>query len=227
MSLRTASKKVFWTGVVLAVGLTGTLSEARAQKKASQTTSTPAPAKPPAVATKATTAPPQNAGKTGGPQKSSGTSGSGVASNPRPPYKPPPVYPHYDPTKTVRPPTPSRDPIPYQPRPGEQAKSLPGGGQEFHDSKTDRTVKTNARGEVHQIEAPRGLAGGKIVINRAPGGGRIVETGRPGARVVSFGPHRGFVERTVRPGYVSRTYVVSGRSFAHMYGVDPDFETTS
>jgi hypothetical protein len=44
-----------------------------------------------------------------------------------------------------------------------------------------------------------------------------VETSRPGARVVSYGPHRGFVERQVRPGYISRTYVVGGRTYAHMY----------
>jgi len=56
-----------------------------------------------------------------------------------------------------------------------------------------------------------------MVINRGPGGRRMVETGRPGARVVSYGPHRGFVERTVRPGYISRTYVVGGRSYARVY----------
>jgi hypothetical protein len=56
-----------------------------------------------------------------------------------------------------------------------------------------------------------------MVINRGPGGARVVETGRLGARVVSYGPHRGFVERTVRPGYISRTYVVGGRSYAHVY----------
>jgi hypothetical protein len=64
------------------------------------------------------------------------------------------------------------------------------------------------------------LAGGnKMVVNRGPGGARLVETGRPGARVVSYGPHRGFVERGVagRPGYISRTYVVGGRSYAHVY----------
>jgi hypothetical protein len=63
------------------------------------------------------------------------------------------------------------------------------------------------------------LAGGKMVINRGPRGGRVVETGRPGARVVSYGAHRGFVERGVtgRPGYISRTYVVGGRSYAHVY----------
>jgi hypothetical protein len=37
--------------------------------------------------------------------------------------------------------------------------------------------------------------------------------------VVSYGPHRGFVERGVtgRSGYISRTYVVGGRSYAHVY----------
>ena len=44
-----------------------------------------------------------------------------------------------------------------------------------------------------------------------------METGRPGARVVSYGPRRGFVERPLRQGYISRTYVVGGRSYAHVY----------
>ena len=82
------------------------------------------------------------------------------------------------------------------------------------------TVTTNSRGEVHRIEAPRGMAGGRMVVNRGPRGGRVVETGRPGARVVSYGARRGFVERGIpgRPGYISRTYVVGGRSYARVYG---------
>jgi len=110
-------------------------------------------------------------------------------------------------------------PAHYASRPGDQPKSLPGGRTEFHNA-NGQTVTTNARGEVHRIEAPRGLAGGnRMVVNRGPGGARLVETGRPGARVVSYGPHRGFVERTIagRPGYISRTYVVGGRSYAHVY----------
>jgi len=79
-------------------------------------------------------------------------------------------------------------------------------------------VTTNAHGQVQRIEAPRGLAGGnKIVINRSVNGSRMVQTGRPGARVVSFGPGRGFVERPLRSGYISRTYVVGGHSYAHVY----------
>lgn len=42
-------------------------------------------------------------------------------------------------------------------------------------------------------------------------------TGRLGDRVVSWGPHRGFVERPLRPGYISRTYVYGGHSYAHVY----------
>jgi hypothetical protein len=99
------------------------------------------------------------------------------------------------------------------------AKPLPNGYKEYREP-SGRVLTTNARGEVQRIEAPRGLAGGnKIVVNRGPGGARLVETGHPGARVVSYGPHRGFVERGVagRPGYISRTYVVGGRSYAHVY----------
>ena len=110
-------------------------------------------------------------------------------------------------------------PAHYASRPGDQPKALPGGRTEFHNA-NGQTVTTNARGEVHRIEVPRGLAGGnKMVVNRGPGGARLVETGRPGARVVSYGPHRGFVERGVtgRPGYISRTYVGGGRSYAHVY----------
>ena len=59
----------------------------------------------------------------------------------------------------------------------------------------------------------------KMVVNRGPGGARLVETRSPGGRVVSYGPHTGFVERSVagRNGYISRTHVVGGRSFAHVY----------
>jgi len=56
-----------------------------------------------------------------------------------------------------------------------------------------------------------------MTIDRGPRGERMVVNGRPGARVVSYGPHRGFVERAGRPGYISRTYVVGGRSYAHVY----------
>ena len=108
-------------------------------------------------------------------------------------------------------------PTNYVSRPGDQAKVLPGGRTEFRNP-NGRAVTTNARGEVQRIEAPRGLAGGnKMVINRGPGGARVVETGRPGARVVSYGSGRGFVERPLRPGYISRTYVVGGRSYANVY----------
>jgi hypothetical protein len=109
-------------------------------------------------------------------------------------------------------------PAPYVSRPGDhQARALTGGRTEFRNA-NGQTVTTNARGEVQRIEAPRGLSGGnKMVINRGPGGGRIVETGHPGARVVNYGPNRGFVERPLRQGYISRTYVAGGRSYARVY----------
>ncbi len=75
---------------------------------------------------------------------------------------------------------------------------------------------TNSHGQVSHIEMAR-PGGGRMVVNRAPGGVRVVESGRMGARVVSYGPRGGFVERTVRPGYISRTYVYGGRSYVHVY----------
>jgi hypothetical protein len=67
-----------------------------------------------------------------------------------------------------------------------------------------------------RIETPSGFAH-RMVISRAPHGGRVVVTGHFGARVVSYGPHRGFVEHPLRPGYISRTYVIGGRSYAYVY----------
>jgi hypothetical protein len=71
---------------------------------------------------------------------------------------------------------------------------------------------------VQKIEVRRGIAG-TIAINRGARGEKMVVTGGRGARVVSYGPHRGFVERTIagRPGYISRTNVVGGRSYARVY----------
>jgi len=107
---------------------------------------------------------------------------------------------------------------PYLGRPGEQARDLGGGRKEFRNPATHQTVVTGADGKIQRIEAPCGLAGtNKMVINHGPSGGRVVETGTPGARVVSYGPHQGFVERRLRPGYMSRTYVRGGHPYAHVY----------
>lgn len=103
----------------------------------------------------------------------------------------------------------------YQPTPRDQAKALPGGYKEY--SQPGHTVRTDSTGQVRHIEAQQGIAGPKMVINRTPGSGREVISGRPGSRVVSWGPNRGFVERPVRPGYISRTYVYGGRSSVAVY----------
>jgi hypothetical protein len=54
---------------------------------------------------------------------------------------------------------------------------------------------------------------------RGPHGERQIVAGRPGARVVSYGPHRGFVEREIpgRRGYIARTYVAGSRQYVHVY----------
>jgi hypothetical protein len=66
------------------------------------------------------------------------------------------------------------------------------------------------------VQANRG-PDGRIEINRGARGERMVETRRQGVRVVSYGPRNGFVERSVRPGYVSRTYIRGGLSSVHVY----------
>ncbi len=57
-------------------------------------------------------------------------------------------------------------------------------------------------------------------IIHAPRGGRTIVTVHNNVRVVSFGANRGYVQRTFTRGnsrYLQRTYVVNGRSYAHVY----------
>ena len=219
MKLRRTVESIFCAGAVLAAAFAWMPGEARAdQKKTSTaTTQTAAPAKPaPAPARQAQPATARPVQPTTARPVQPATARPGQPTTARP-GQPGAARPPVGPGGAVGP-KPRNEPIRYQSHAGEQATPLRNGGQEFHNPQTGRTVRTDARGQVTHIEAPRGLAGGsKMVINRGPGGRRMVETGRPGARVVSYGPHRGFVERTGRPGYISRTYFVGGRSYAHVY----------
>jgi len=61
-------------------------------------------------------------------------------------------------------------------------------------------------------------------IHRGPGGLRVVDHVRPRvgggyARTYAFGPHHGFTEHPMgnRPGYMQRTYMVHGHSYAVVY----------
>lgn len=121
--------------------------------------------------------------------------------------------------KTADPPKPTdKNRSQYKDAPQDIRKPLGRGGNEIQRA-DGKKVFTNSKNEVTRIESPHGLDGDKMVINRGARGGRFVETGRPGARVVSYGPHHGFVERPIagRPGYISRTYVRDGRPNAHVY----------
>ena len=75
---------------------------------------------------------------------------------------------------------------------------------------------TDSKGVPRRIEVQSGIAS-RTVISRAPRGERQVVTGHIGNRVVSYGAHRGFIERPIRQGYISRTYVWGGHSYAHVY----------
>jgi len=92
---------------------------------------------------------------------------------------------------------------------------LPGGRTEFRDA-NGRTVRTNSRGQVTRMQVNRG-GDDRIRINRGTRGERMVESRRNGVRVVSYGPRNGFVERSVRPGYVSRTYIRGGQPYVNVY----------
>lgn len=186
------------------------------QKKSSSSSSAPAPAARPAAAPQHPASgqsgqrPAQPGNTTGGANRNTGTTNSGVKRSVT--------------TSSVTPSAPGpakRSPNvngPYQPPKSYQAKSLNGGGTEYHNPTTNTTVTTNSHGNVTKIEAPSGIAG-KTTISHAPGGGKQVVTGKPGSQVVSWGAKRGFVERPIagRPGYISRTYVYGGRSYAVVY----------
>jgi hypothetical protein len=123
----------------------------------------------------------------------------------------------------------------YNPRPGVQTTNHPDGTRTHIDSQTHTTVRTDASGRVTGIERP-GIAAtnirqdgraGHIVHSRADGSTMVVDRGlhgersvevvrRDGVRVVSVG-RQGFVERPIRAGYVSRTYVAGGRTEVRVY----------
>ena len=96
-----------------------------------------------------------------------------------------------------------------------KATSLPKGGTEYHDAQSNRTIRTDPAGHVTHITAQHGVAG-SMTINHSSYG-RVVETGHPGNRVVNYGPHHGYVERPLRHGYYSRTYVYGNRRYAVVY----------
>ena len=120
-------------------------------------------------------------------------------------------------------------------KPGETSRPLPGGGLSHHDGRTNTTVNTGADHRVQSVEKPGLKAsnfrpdgraghiertradGSRVVLNRGARGDRRAELVRPdGSRVVAHG-RMGFVERPIRPGYVSRTYVVGGRTTVFVY----------
>ena len=184
---------------VFAITAMGNAAATQPQKKPATTQSTPPP-KP--ATSKPTTAQPSVQRRTGS-QPSTGAL--------RPPV-----------TGHVNPPTAGgssshTEHTPYTPPRGVQPKEV-GGLREYREP-SGRLVRTDARGEVRHIETAPGLDGRRTVLSRGPHGEREVVVGRPGARVVSYGPHRGFVERGIvgRPGYISRTYVVGGRTYARVY----------
>ena len=205
-------KRLLGAGVILTVVLTASLRQARAdQKKTSQssTTTQSAPqAKPvqqakPAVVQPKVNAPPRSPASPG-----SNSTGQGTNTNPVRgiPERHPPVHSH------------SPDAYHYTPRQSEKQTPLANGRSVYHDTVTNRSVEVDKTGQVHKIEAPLGMAGGRMTINRGPHSAREIVTVRPGGiRVVGYGAHRGFVERPLRPGYISRTYLVGGRSYAHVY----------
>jgi hypothetical protein len=93
------------------------------------------------------------------------------------------------------------------------------------DNKGRTTSVTTPRGTTAQLDNRGRVTSirdkGGNTINRGPRGERRVESVRPDrSRVVSFGHRGGYVERPFDRGgrqYVSRTFVIGGHSYVHVY----------
>jgi hypothetical protein len=123
---------------------------------------------------------------------------------------------------------------PFTPPKGATAKPNPRGGTtytakngtEFHTAKggnltslktkSGATAHFGSNGKVASIHTKEGLT-----INHGARGGRVVESRlKGGGRVVSYGGHRGFVERPFNRGgraYMRRSYYYGGRRYAAVY----------
>jgi len=130
---------------------------------------------------------------------------------------------------------PSRQPPVFRPGPNMQTTRRPDGTQVHVNPQTHATINTDRGGHITSFERPGVKAtgfrtdgraghieqsrpdGSRMVVDRGVHGERTVQSVRPGGvRVVSVG-RQGFVERPFRPGYVSRTYVVGGRTQVRVY----------
>jgi hypothetical protein len=89
-----------------------------------------------------------------------------------------------------------------------------GNGQLTHFSKPGMVARFGHDGRPNFVrDDKRG-----VTISRASNGVRQVTSVKPdGARVISYGMNRGYVERSVRGGYVQRTYVMGGRRYVTVY----------
>jgi hypothetical protein len=109
------------------------------------------------------------------------------------------------------------------------------GAETHYDLQTHTTINTDRFGHITTLERPGMRAAGfradghaahieqsrpdgsRMVVDRGFHGERRVEVVHPnGVRVVTVG-RQGFVERPLRPGYVSRTYLAGGRPVVRVY----------
>ena len=123
----------------------------------------------------------------------------------------------------------------YIPGRNMQTTNNADGTRRHYDSQTQTAIHTDRGGHIAAVERPGLRAtgfredghaghieqsradGSRMVVDRGVHGERKAEVvGRDGTRVVSAG-RQGFVERPIRPGYVSRTYVSGDRTQVRVY----------
>ena len=124
----------------------------------------------------------------------------------------------------------------FRPPPNAARVAAPGGGVTYRGGKGQQwTVDRNNHvtgfsrpgmqasfrpdGRVHSVQVTRPDHSVMTVNHGLHGGCQTVAVRPGGVRVVTYGRNRGFTERPLtRPGgYISRTYVVGGRPYVHVY----------
>jgi hypothetical protein len=121
----------------------------------------------------------------------------------------------------------------FHPPAGATARHAANGGMTYSHAGT--SYNTDRNGRLSSVSRPgmetRYGSNGKVLsahfdrpggsqmnLTRGVRGERRIETVRDDhTRVVSWAPHAGYVERPLRPGYVSRTYMTGGRTYLRVY----------
>lgn len=180
--------------------------------KPAATPQTPPTAQPGAPKPGVTTQTPPGKTQLGAPKPGAVTQVQPPPVSPSRPQKPFVAPPN---TKVTKAPTGN---VTYAHRDGRQWE-VSSKGQVMHFSKPGVDARFHENGRVSRAQFAR-LDHSQMIVSNTIHGARRIEVVRPDhTHLVSFAPHYGYMERPIsnRSGYISRTYVENGRSYAYVY----------